>query len=67
MYTRQNSLDFIEQWYADIETGFLSCGKTYVRPADYIERALRVMNGSKRRSRMLNQFEGNRGHYNEDN
>ena len=66
-YTRANSLDFIEQWYSDIERGYTSLGKAYKRPDDYIERALRILNESKKRNRLLSQIEGKRGFYKEDN
>lgn len=36
-------LVFIEKFYADIEAGYTALGKTYTRPADYIERALRIL------------------------
>lgn len=69
MYTKDNEEDvaFIEKLYADIEQGFRSCGKEYKRPEDYVERALRVMNSSAKRGRLHNQYEGKKGHYNEDN
>ena len=35
--------EFIEQFYADFEQGMASAGKKYVRPADYKERAMRVI------------------------
>lgn len=60
-FTRENSLEFIEKWYEDIEIGYLAVGKTYKRPDDYIERALRVMNNSKKRNRMSHQTEGKTG------
>lgn len=59
-------IEFIEDWYADIEQGFKSMGKTYSRPDDYIERALRVMNSSKKRNRILNQYEGKKGAHHEN-
>jgi len=39
-------MEFIEELYRGLEVGFASIGKKYVRPEDYIERALRVMNNS---------------------
>lgn len=54
-------IEFIEDWYADIEQGFKSMGKEYKRPEDYIERALRVMNNSAKRNRISNQYEGKKG------
>ena len=66
-YTKENSLLFIEQWYGDIEKGYVALGKVYTRPADYIERALRIMNASTTRNRLLSQYEGKRGYYREDN
>lgn len=64
-YSKANASDmaFIEQWYAELERGL----GNYTRPADYIDRALRVMNASDTRNRMRNQREGKQGHYNEDN
>lgn len=63
----RDDVEFIEKWYSDIETGFKGLGKTYTRPADYVERALRIMNGSKGRSRLLHQVEGKKGAHHEDN
>lgn len=63
----KDDVEFIEQWYKDIETGYKAIGKDYKRPADYIDRAIRVMNESSKRGRITNQFEGKRGHYHEDN
>jgi len=42
-------LEFIEKLYGDLEAGFKNIRKKYVRPEDYIERALRVMNRSHNR------------------
>lgn len=53
-----DDLEFIERFYADIEQGFKSIGKEYVRPADYIERAIRIMNNSTKRPKLLFQTEG---------
>lgn len=55
-------LEFIEKWYSDVENGFKVIGKEYKRPVDYIERALRVMNNSKKRNKIYNQVEGKYWH-----
>lgn len=65
-FNEENSLDFIEKLYSDLEKGFFAIGKKYERPEDYIERALRIMNNSKERSRLQNQFEGKKEVYHED-
>lgn len=61
----QDDIDWIERFYGDIEAGYLSIGKTYKRPADYIERAMRIIKGS--RNPLKAQFEGKRRYYHEDN
>lgn len=66
MNPSKEDLEWIEQFYSDIEAGHKGIGKVYVRPKDYIERALRVLNNSKERNRIANQFEGKKGVHNED-
>lgn len=53
-------VEFIENWYQDIERGFKGVGKTYVRPIDWLDRAIRVMNESVPRDKIKNQIEGKR-------
>jgi len=45
-------IEFIENLYKDLESGFRSLGKKYTRPDDYIDRALRIMNESRTRNRV---------------
>lgn len=63
----QEDADWIEKFYSDLEIGFNSTGKVYTRPADYIQRALRIINAGNKRNTLLHQFEGKRGFYHEDN
>lgn len=67
MKPSQETLEWIEKFYSDFEAGYRGIGQTYTRPKDYIERALRVINESAKRSKLMNQFEGKRGFYHEDN
>lgn len=48
--------EFIEMFYRDFEQGMANIGKKYVRPADYIERAMRILTGI--RNRCLFTHEG---------
>ena len=52
-FSKDNKSDmaFIERFYHDFEHGLAGVGKAYKRPADYIERALRVMNNSASRNK----------------
>lgn len=52
---------WIEQFYAEFEEGQRSLGKEYVRPADYIERALKVLYGEKKL--IKNQISGLRTYF----
>ena len=45
-------IEFIENLYRDLESGFKGVGKKYTRPDDYIDRALRIMNESRTRNRI---------------
>ena len=57
--------DFIEMFFADFEDGLQKCGKQYTRPADYLERGVRIINGI--RNRTGNFSEGKTGaHYDYD-
>lgn len=56
-----NDLEWIEKFYTELELGFHGIGKNYVRPKDYIERALRFINKSAKRNLLMNQIEGKRG------
>lgn len=53
--------EWIEELYNIFETGF----DNYVRPSDYKERALRVLNGA--RKPLRNQIEGEKGYFHEEN
>lgn len=44
MKTYEDEWVFIERFYADVEAGL----EGYKRPVDYIERALRVLNGARK-------------------
>jgi len=52
-FSRDNieDLEFIENLYENLESGFRGIGKKYTRPDDYIDRALRIMNESRTRNR----------------
>jgi hypothetical protein len=39
---------WIEDFYRDFEQGMKSIGKEYVRPKDYIKRALKILYGKKK-------------------
>ena len=45
-------IEFIENLYKDLESGFKGIGKKYTRPDDYIDRALRIMKESRPRNRI---------------
>ena len=60
-----SDLEFIEKFYTDIERGYSSLGKTYIRPDDYIERALKVLYG--KRKPLSSQHEGKTGMFHEEN
>lgn len=64
--SNEEDVEFIENWYNNIELGFKALGKVYKRPDDYIERALRIMNESAQRNRLCSQFEGKRGFFHEE-
>lgn len=68
-FSKENKKDieFIEKWYGDIEAGFRAFGTDYTRPKDYIERALRIMNASKKKNRLLHQVEGKQNYFHEEN
>ena len=53
-FSRDNieDLEFIENLYENLESGFRGIGKKYTRPDDYIDRALRIMNESRTRNRI---------------
>jgi hypothetical protein len=37
----------IEEFYTEIEKGMNACGKLYIRPPDYKERYIRILNGTR--------------------
>ncbi len=51
-------LEWIEQFYKDLESGL----EKYVRPVDYIERAIRVLYGTRKIHGF--QHEGRKGYFN---
>lgn len=62
----KEDLLWIERFYSDFETGHTALGKVYIRPKNYIERAMKVINASKR-NKLLHQFEGKKSFFHEDN
>ncbi len=61
----KDDAEWIEKFYNDFEAGYRALGRTYVRPVDYIERALRVLYGSNRK-KLGAQYEGKKGYFHED-
>lgn len=61
-----DDLEWIEKFYSGLEASFRGIGQTYVRPKDYVERALRIMNNIVKRKRLMNQVEGRKGVFREE-